>query len=371
MYISISKKDLPELRVDAIIRLEEDNESKKKWLKLEITKINAKENLTLGELSRPPIGLNYKNAFVSAIKKASEEKYKTIAIPVVSSFISLRVSAIIQVIRETINWDHDFLIEGIFNREEYPEQIVLIVDNDIILKDLKATVRWKKYWSKVRKLSYILDFLDLSLSKDQIFERHFVNDKNYKKYLGMFSEEEELEFEFLKNTLRSYKGENDEIKQFVEKLNELRKSYLSMNEENIKPLYSLFYNEFNTNSKLLNKFFDLLYDTNPLIPYFKHLAPDDQWEQIHKMANPDNVNRQAKEIISNYNYLVLLLKKIKSLQGTDLPIDMLKDHWDDVLWGDVMSSDPRAIQTQVKKALARRHNCELNTIEKEISHKGK
>ena len=143
-----------------------------------------------------------------------------------------------------------------------------------------------------------------------------------------------------------------------------------MDNDSIKYLNTFLSKELYIETKLRNSFFDLLYDTNPLFPHIKHLVPDNQWKRIHKRKNPDYVNHNVNEIISNYDYLVLLLKKIKSLQNTDLPIDILKDHWDNELWRDVMSSDPRAIETQVKRALARRYDCAPSNIDDKISHWG-
>jgi len=366
MYISISKEDISQIKVDAVICVDGPSKLMENWLSAEMKKSNTYVNTVSESFNETPNSNNYIDAFKSAIKQANEKKYKTIAIPVIPEAYALQEDTIIKVIHDTINADYDFLIDGIFNRNEYHEQIILIVNNDNTFTNLRAKVRWKKHWSKAREFSFVLDFLDLRLVKKQVFERHFVNDGNYYEYLNKFIEEQKDDL--IKNTFRSYREKYPEIEAFMEKLSQLREVYLTMNNTS-QNNFKYFLSEEFCIDKLRIAFFnllpDLLYDMNPLFLLINHLVPDElKGNFINK--HEDYVSNNKNKIKLRHDHLVRLLKKIRSLKNTVLPLNLLKSHWDRELWNNVMSSDSRTIETHVKTALARLYNCEPSTIEKAI-----
>jgi hypothetical protein len=276
---------------------------------------------------------------------------------------TLADEAILSLIQSTINTEYIFLVDGIYNRDEHPEQIILYVDNDVMYRDFYKLIRRKKNWSKVRKLSYILDLLDLRFNWKEIENRHFLNLKNYKKYFNEFVKDQSMEKELIKKTFMSCSDYCKEIDGFVEQLIDLRSEYLKMSDNCIKALNKYLSKEFYIDPKLRSSFLDIIYNIEPLFPYIKHLVPDKEWRHIRKKEGNDFSVNKTEEIKLCHQSLVLLLKKTKSLQDTVLPIHMLEDYWDSELWNGVMDSDPRAIETKVKKALALRYDCEVHYIE--------
>lgn len=289
---------------------------------------------------------DFKIAIIDAIKETIEKRYNSITIPVTTDTYNLFDETVSNLMVEVFNTDlSDDLLKILLKPEEdILNEIVFVVDNIDIYKQLKHLLALTKRWPKYRKLAFVLDALNLNLIATEVCNRHFIPDSNFMARLIKFSKE--CQSELIKRAeniaIQKHGEEAIRFQQISDKLSEI--NCLTQKDINLikfldpeildRPTIEFF--------RSLQDLNHVLREINPLYYYINHLIPDEKWRRIKpfmkskKRKVMDTIEHDKEKINQDYQHLLKIITKTGELKETIFPVDMLSRFWDKQTWKEIM-----------------------------------
>ncbi|WP_155306618.1 hypothetical protein [Desulfosarcina widdelii] len=352
MYLYISKKDIECLIPSSVLLFEDQHGKTSLPNSIPIPDIIIKKSKAF---SVP----EFLKTMVESVREADEKHHvRSMKVFITKEAIDLQseaiVNSIVSLLNEDINFTDYCLAILLKPDKHFLRELIFVIEDRQLRDAVRRKLSRKKDWSKFRKLTFVLDCLDLDLDRNAICKRHFIHQSAYPKYLKNFSKECEQELcKRLRNIQTDQYGK--EVAILFSKSKRLQVSIAVLKNAHRK---GFFLESYSADFQLSHVIKDLeslaaaLDYYGRLFPYITHLVPDRKLNDLHPNRKSSSkaqrlkgnnkparltISELKKEVGNDYAYLLKLIQKIQLLKGSIFPISKLRDFWPFDYWDQVFS----------------------------------